>query len=64
MAIFDEKKAEICIRLERNGHFGLKKGQKLTDASTEMAISWASRAYRALVILVILSGEVEVIIIV
>ncbi len=27
MAIFDEKKAEMCVRLERNGHFGLKKGQ-------------------------------------
>ncbi len=27
MAIFDEKKAEMCIRLERNGHVGLKKGQ-------------------------------------
>ncbi len=26
-AIFDEKKAEIRTRLERNGHFGLKKGQ-------------------------------------
>ncbi len=44
--------------------FWTKKWPKLTDASTEMAIFWASRAYRALVILVILGGEVEVIIIV
>ncbi len=27
VAIFDEKMAEICIRLERNGHFGQKKAK-------------------------------------